>query len=375
MLKFRLAAFAAAICSLLLFFTQVQNRGIVQASEPQIDRAVLASNRHATRILLLGKDRAAELTDSILILSVSHESGDLRILQIPRDTYAAYTDRDYRKLNGAYARLGLGGIKQFFSQSLGVSVDYALAIDLDCVSALVDAVGGVEVEIPQEMVYNDPSQNLSISLPAGRRLLNGNEAEQFLRFRSGYANADLGRMDAQKEFLRAYAQSCQSVGVKELLRIVWTVLPSAETDLPIGEAIRLVRLLPTLEPEQIPMITAPGEAVQGNSGAWYYVLCRAGMIRAINEYLYPNAPITELEFDPARVFDRPDAAEFHKIYTSPDSISEDVPSISQRKESSTWKKRSVSPCLLLQTQLPRSLRMPFLTYSMPKRQRTSRCYT
>lgn len=372
MFKFRLAIFAVALVSILFPMLSLQRETAAQTAEADM---LAAGGEETTRILLLGKDRAASLTDSILLLSVSHDNGELRILQIPRDTYAAYADRDYRKLNGAYSVLGMQGLKQFLSQSLGVSVDYVLTLDLDCVSALVDAVGGVEIEIPKEMIYSDPSQDLSIRLPAGRQHLNGDEAEQFLRFRSGYANADLGRMDAQKQFLRAYTERCKQIGAMELLQIVWTVLPNAETDLPLGEAIRLVRLLPSLDPESIPMATAPGEAVQGNSGAWYYVLNRAGMIRAINEYLLPSTEVTDADFDSARVFDRQETADFHKIYTAPDSGSGEVPSISQRKESSIWKKRSVSLCRLSRMQLPRNWHMQFLTCLTQKRQRTSRCFT
>lgn len=332
MFKFRLPFFAVTLLSLLALLLSVPSRAVAQPPDASAESRSLGLEEHATRILLLGKDRAASLADSILILSLSEADGDLRILQIPRDTYAAYTDRDYRKLNGAYSALGMQGFKQFLSQSLGVSVDYVLTLDLDCVSALVDAVGGVELDIPQDMIYSDPAQDLSIRLSAGHQHLNGQEAEQFLRFRSGYADADLGRLNAQKQFLAAYVEKCKSIGVMELLQIVWKVLPNAETDLPIGEAIRLVRLLPRIEPEKIPMLTAPGEAVQGNSGAWYYVLNRAGMIRAINEYMLPSTEVTDALFDPARVFDRAETADFHKIYTAPDVMSGEVPSILYPKE-------------------------------------------
>lgn len=71
------------------------------------------------RILMLGCDRAASLTDSILLLSVTPQTGQVRILQLPRDTYANYTERDYRKLNGAYNTLGADGTREFLSRALG----------------------------------------------------------------------------------------------------------------------------------------------------------------------------------------------------------------------------------------------------------------
>ena len=288
-----------------------------QASVSEPDAQAAGQTAGTTRILVLGCDRAAALTDSILLVSLEAPSGALRILQLPRDTYAVYTDRDYKKLNGAYAVLGLDGMKQFLSQSLGVSIDYAAALDLDCVSSLVDAVGGVDVEITQPMQYTDPSQNLHIDLQPGMQHLDGRQAEHFLRYRSGYANADLGRMDAQKRFLQAYLQKCQSMGTGGLVRMMLAVLPKMQTDLPVQEAVRLVQLLPQADVAEVPMTTAPGEAVRGSSGAWYYSLNRADMICAVNTYLLPQVPVTDASFDPNRVYDRQDFPEFHRIYTAP----------------------------------------------------------
>lgn len=288
-----------------------------QASVFEPETAPVGRSDGVTRILVLGCDRAASLTDSILLISLEAPSGNVRILQLPRDTYAVYTDRAYKKLNGAYAALGLDGMKQFLSQSLGVAIDYAAALDLDCVSTLVDAVGGVDLEITQPMQYDDPSQNLHIDLQPGMQHLDGRQAEHFLRYRSGYANADLGRMDAQKRFLQAYVQKCQTMGTGGLVRMMLTVLPKMQTDLPVQEAVRFAQLLPQADVNGIAMTTAPGDAVRGSSGAWYYSLNRADMICAVNTFLLPSVPVTDASFDPERVFDRQDFPEFHRIYTAP----------------------------------------------------------
>ncbi len=270
-----------------------------------------------TRLLILGRDRAAGLTDSILIATVNERDGSLRVLQLPRDTYAEYTDRDYKKLNGAYAVLGLVGTKQFLSEALGVQLDYAISFDLDCVAELVDAVGGVEVEVTQTMRYRDPYQDLVIDLEPGIHRLNGTTAEHFLRFRSGYVNADLGRMDAQKRFIGAFAKQCASLNSLSLTQLMWKLFPHVETDLPVHRALQLAKIVPSCNVDEIPMLTAPGEAVLGVSGAWYYSLNQAGMIRAIREYLL-CVDFDEARFDPQRKFDRPQNPDFHKIYTAPD---------------------------------------------------------
>ena len=305
-----LLAVAVCLCGGCLHSAKNTIPRVTSASaEPTADEPI-------ERILILGKDRAAGLTDSIFIVAIRTRSGQMNILQLPRDTYAEYTDRDYKKLNGAYAVLGLSGTKQFLSDALGVTLDYAVALDLDCVSELVDAVGGVEVEVTSPMHYRDPSQDLTIDLEPGIHLLDGARAEHFLRFRSGYVNADLGRMDAQKRFIAAFVERCSKVGATSLKSMIWRLFPHAETDIPIHKAIALARLLPQCNAEDLPMMTAPGEAVRGVSGAWYYSLNREGMIGAIRTCLLPK-DYTEDRFDPNGVFDRAENPDFHNIYMAP----------------------------------------------------------
>ena len=268
------------------------------------------------RILMLGCDRAASLTDSILLLNVTPQTGQVRILQIPRDTYAEYTERDYKKLNGAYHTLGADGTREFLGCALGVRIDYTAVYNLDVVRAAVDAVGGVEVEIPQAMRYSDPFQNLEIDLPAGKQRLDGEKAEQFVRFRAGYANADLGRLDAQKLFLEAFLRTCRSLSPARLSGVCLTVLPQVRTDMPLSGILRLAFALLRAESPTLTIETAPGDAAKGVSGAWYYILNRDGTADRL-------AALTDgqcTDFDPDRVFDRPEHPEFHRIYTAPREV-------------------------------------------------------
>ncbi len=283
--------------------------------------AVRASARgedRITRILVLGVDRVAGLTDSIFVVTVNEDAEEARILQIPRDTYANYTDRDYKKLNGALSRLGERGVKDFLSDALGVRLDHFVVLDLSCLAAVVDAIGGVDVEIPQDMHYANAEQGLDLSLSSGRQHLDGRGAELLVRFRSGYPDADLGRLDAQKLFLSAFAKRCKALTLSEMLKVAWIALPRVRTDLGVQDIVRLANALRRCDAEHIPMATLSGEAVQGTSGAWYYSLCREGACRMVNEYLLPSRPLELSQFDRRGVFDRADNENFHKIYTAPD---------------------------------------------------------
>ena len=305
------------ICGLFLAFFLCAAAMFVGAEQPtQTEPVGIFQRERVTRILLLGCDRASGLADSILIVSINEDEKCVSILQIPRDTYAEYTERDYKKINGTLSALGESGTKDFFSRALGVPIQHFVVVKLDLFCKMVDAIGGVDVDVPQKMEYHDPAQNLHISLDEGRQHLDGKAAEHFVRYRSGYVNADLGRLDAQKLFLRAFAQKCRSLGAQEYFRLAGASLTGVQTDIGIAEAVRLGGILRECDPEAVPMQTLAGQAVKGQSGAWYYVLNREGALRQIGELTYPEAPIEPANFDAERLFDREQNPQFHNVYTA-----------------------------------------------------------
>ena len=279
------------------------------------DAVAADTGERVTRILVLGCDRSASLADSIMLVSINETRREARILQIPRDTYAEYTSKPYKKLNGAVNALGIERTESFFENALGVEIHCFVKLNPDALVSIVDAIGGVEVEIPQDMDYSDPTQGLEIHLSAGKRRLTGAEAEQFVRYRSGYANADLGRLDAQKLFLSAIAKRCQRLSAIEMLKAAFFAMTKVQTNVGVHDAVRLAGVLRSCNAEEIPMTTLPGGAVRGVSGAWYYAVNREGGCRAVNEYLYPRCPLEVTEFDKAGVFDRESHPDFHAVYT------------------------------------------------------------
>lgn len=310
-----------ALCGLLMgasLWSHAIHTADAEAQEPApaVGADTVAGER-ITRFLVMGCDRAARLTDSIFVVTLNETQARASILQIPRDTYANYTDRDYRKLNGAMQVLGEQGIKETLGRALGVRLDYFVVLDLDCLSHVVDVIGGVDVEIPQDMTYTDPAQDLNIDLDRGMTHLDGKRAEEFVRYRSGYANADLGRLDAQKLFLRAFAKKCQTLTAGQFLQLTCSVLTDLRTDIGLPQAIRVASVLLKCNTDDLPMQTLAGEAVQGKSGAWYYSVNRAGGCEMANAYLMPPTPLTVDDFDREGFFDRADNPDFHKIYTAP----------------------------------------------------------
>jgi LCP family protein required for cell wall assembly len=246
-----------------------------------------------------------------MLASFDMTEGQLSVLQIPRDTYFAYTEGAYKKINAA-ARV-LGGaekLKDKLAAALGVRVDGYVEFDLDFVCRAVDLVGGVELNVPCDMDYDDPAQGLSIHLKKGVQRLTGDEATSFVRFRSGYARADLGRMDAQKLFLASFARAfAENVGARELSETMLLAMRYVKTDLRVDTAITLASALRKLPSDAVTVLTLPGEEVQSEySGAWYYILSYEGCAEVIGQYLGSG------EFDRDGLFTDMARKGFREIY-------------------------------------------------------------
>ena len=98
--------------------------------------------------------------------------------------------------------------------------------------------------------------------------------------------------------------------------LVGSMLTGVQTDIGIGEAIRLGTVLRACDPDAVPMQTLAGQAVKGQSGAWYYVVNREGACRQIGELTYPDSIVNLTNFDADGLFDRVQNSEFHKVYTA-----------------------------------------------------------
>lgn len=289
--------------------------------------AVSTRREGVLNFLIAGKDRASGLLDVIVLAQLDTKQNTASIVQIPRDTYAEYTEKSYKKLNGAASALGgLDGFRSFLSANLGIPIDHYALVDLDCVGDIVDAIGGVPIDIPVDMDYEDASQGLSIHLKAGKQILNGDTAEAFLRFRAGYITADLGRLDAQKLFISAFLTAVkENTSLPTLVRIVRTLYGRVETDLSIGSTLKLAVSALKLRPEALTMATLPGKAVrtEETAGAWYYVICREAAYETVNRLLNVyETPIKEEDFDPLERFTTTAYPHFDRIYRETDTESE-----------------------------------------------------
>ena len=146
------------------------------------------------------------LTDFIMLGQYNPNTREVDLLSIPRDTKVEGTVDG--KINSAYAGKYPERSIARVEDVTGIKAEYYVIFNTKLLREVVDEIGGVTVDVPINMNYDDPYQNLYIHLKKGTQTLTGSQAEQFCRFRknnngTGYANGDVGRVAAQQEFIKA----------------------------------------------------------------------------------------------------------------------------------------------------------------------------
>ena len=291
------AIFAAAILIVSIVTVTMSNGNGQNETEVYIqDSGREKSSTDPYCLLVIGKDRAAGLTDVIMLVSFDIENERISVMQIPRDTYADYGDGKHNKLNSALASLGSAKkLKSFFEKSFCISIDGYLTLDLDAFRDIVDAVGGVEIELDRALYYNDPAQKLYIDLPAGKQRLDGRQAEKYVRYRSGYAGGDIDRLDAQKSFLSALFLSLkEQINADNAYSVASALIGKVDTDVSLSMAVALGLKAISVDNSRLLFCTLPGEAaISPKSGASYYVMSQKPTQKILGEYF--NCRSTQID--------------------------------------------------------------------------------
>lgn len=265
----------------------------------------IESNR--VNVLFFGKDKVASLTDTIILASLNTETGDISTVSIPRDTRVLIEGR-YRKINEAYG-VGVSLHKQGKTETdeevliravreiTGLPIHHYLKLDTSSFREVIDILGGVEVDVPQPgMYYNDPLQNLEINIPPGRQVLDGKNAEGFVRFRAGYANGDLGRVSAQQYFIKCLIE--QKANLRYLGKIddiAETVTEAVDTSLSVAQITKYAMTATKISADRIYMFVLPGTAQ--TIGGVSYVLRSEREIQEmanIREVYFSDDPVETL---------------------------------------------------------------------------------
>jgi len=261
--------------------TGTQEKKEITEKETDKDEAV----NKITNVAVFGADKGGTRTDVIFVISFNSETKQINLLSIPRDTKVKMTEKmiesleernrsgfiPYRdgekgvcKINEIHAYAGDGYRNEFsmmmIEDLLGIKLDYYVKFTTDTFKDVVDAIGGVDFEVATDMKYTDPEQGLYIDLKAGYQHLDGDKAEQLVRYRDGYAAKDLKRITVQQDFMKALMKKVLSTQtlVTNIQPLTKTMLSYVETDFTILDALKYVKYINYINADNVTMETIPG---------------------------------------------------------------------------------------------------------------------
>lgn len=221
-------------------------------------------------ILVMGLDKGQSRSDVIFVTSFDTKTKQISILSVPRDTRVNLDNYGYVKINEVHAYEGTSGSIKLIEKLLNIKLDNYVEVNLAGFRNVVDAIGGVEMEVPQAMYYSDPVQDLYINLKAGLQTLDGKKAEQLVRFRS-YPQADLKRIEVQQLFMKAFIQKVLNTEnlIRTAPKLAYNALKYVRTDVGIDDVLDYVNYINDIKVENVEMFTLPGEAQTINKKSFF----------------------------------------------------------------------------------------------------------
>ncbi len=261
-------------------------------------------------VLLLGRDYDSNRTDAVICVSFNFTEGSVKALQLPRDSYVKDGNFAGRLANllpmyktqaedaGSDTALedGVAKLMQKLGGDLGLPIHRYVFVESSIVATVTDALGGITVDVPADIDYTDAARGMDLHLEKGEQRLDGRTAEMFVRYRQGYPQADMGRLDAQKLFVAAALEELMSFsGAKNAVTLAEALTKCIKTDLTAEETARIATFLVTADPEKVLMYSAPGNGVNVG-GAAYYGLYKEKLVTVLEGFSDFNGTVQVVGF-------------------------------------------------------------------------------
>jgi LCP family protein required for cell wall assembly len=237
-----------------------------------------------TNILILGIDDAfGHRSDTIMLLHVNPNKKQASVISVPRDTLAVIPGRGLDKINHAYAYGGVDLSRKTLEEFFHLNIPYYVTVDLPGIEALIDKIGGVEIEVEKRMYYVDYAGGLFIDLYPGKQRLNGKQAMGYLRFR--HTDNDFARIERQQKFLRALASELiKKENLFQSPALFLSLLSCVDTNLNSRQVLALSLILRNaFEEGRITMATVPGSDFLVD-GIYYWKPDLAAVQKMVDEF-------------------------------------------------------------------------------------------
>ncbi len=242
------------------------------SSDTSFQEALDRSGDGKINILVIGVDNDKVRSDVNMLFSLNTEEKTINLLSIPRDTRVKVSKTAHSKINSCLGRKnGETLLIENVKELTGMPVHNFCKVDFEGLRNIIDILGGVEFDVPIDMDYDDPVQDLSIHLKKGKQVLNGAQAEGLLRYRKSYPNADLGRIDVQQAFIKEAIR--QKLNIRYILKafpLMKEINESLETDMSFVYMLKCAWQFRDKNELTFQSFTLPGNS-KTIGGASYYV--------------------------------------------------------------------------------------------------------
>ena len=258
--------------------------GVMNAGDMSILDALLGKNIKLN-VAVFGVDKDETRTDVAFVVHYDSEQESIQLISVPRDTRVDVCEEVEELLGGRYGVTKFNAVHAYGGKEhgpeaailqiedlMGISIDHYVKINFDALVEIVDAVGGVEVDVPQNMYWDmSDTGDITINLKKGLQTLDGEKALQLVRYRR-YADGDVGRIQVQQLFLKALTEkvlSTESI-VKNLGDYIEVMYKHVETDVSLADALKYANYITKVDMDKISMETLPGSG-QYVGGVSYFV--------------------------------------------------------------------------------------------------------
>jgi len=273
------------LTSLILMVALIVAGMFLLIRPPKSDDAIGPRKRDTATILICGTDEDGTRTDTMMLMYLSGSEKQVRLLSLPRDSYTITSSGKAAKLNSAFGRNGCGEegmevLMDYVADIIGYRPDGYVLVDFTLVPQIVDLMGGVDFDVPMDMDV------ASVAIQKGYQHLSGKQLMTLLRFRKGYANADLGRVEVQREVLKACIdQWLKPANIGSALQAVTLLENNSISSLNTSNYVWVAKTL-LLSLRNFGNDTLPGRAEYRNDVS-YYILNKNEVAEMINTYYNP----------------------------------------------------------------------------------------
>ena len=253
-----LVVLAAAGAGFLIFHHSIASSIVENVSIDLAQHDVgSAFHRRRLNVLVVGDQADEGTTDTIVLAHLDLDRRTGTLMSIPRDTWVAVPHHGHMKINSAYAFGGAEATARAVSALTGVPIDATIAVDPQGAKQIVDAMGGLNINVETAMNYDDNYGDLHIHLKKGEQFLTGGGVMQYMRFRHD-AESDFGRMRRQQQVMREIVRELGAPQnwpkVPRLIALVRADVKTSLTDVQLRAIVELYRGVP---PDNVRTLTLP----------------------------------------------------------------------------------------------------------------------